>query len=485
MYNPKLKFILGIIILLISIITRFLQPEGGITLDEADYSIAARQGVIANYLDKNDTRTLRHWHGPLTTYTIIASTKILGQSESAVRLPNRIIGSLTPLILFIMAIYAFQNGVLIGAISGFILALMPISVQVSNVANMHTLATLFIVFSFYFLLLFIKKQKSWFLGILGITIGLLFTTLEYAFIITGIAFLVLLLYPTPYFEISITKIRVKSHTILAVFLILITILMIWGAGIFKLHIFKNLLFYIRYSKHGHPILFDGKLLHHLPQWAYLVWYWKLAPVFLILSIGSLFFLLYSLIKTRKAEFGVLSIFVLVLLITLLKQHIMSARYSVHIVPFLCLTIAILLTQIITTLKKVGYMITICLITLVTITNIPHIYSKTPGDPGYKEVANYLRNHATENVNLLSWYPGIIKFYLPEFKNIESYNSGGATSELMSLLESRYFDYIITYHNQVRRWPDDQGILYIKKYYLLEKTYYWQEEPVLWLYKKPD
>jgi hypothetical protein len=166
----------------------------------------------------------------------------------------------------------------------------------------------------------------------------------------------------------------------------------------------------------------------------------------------------------------------------MTQHIMSARYSVHIVPFLCIAIAMQFSVFLKRFRKPAFILIPVIVAMVIITNAPNIHSSMPGDPGFREAAEYLRNNANQNARILSWYPGVIKFYLPEFKNIDSYNSGGANEKLMELLRNNSFDYIILYHNQVKRWPNDSGIIYIKGNYTLEKTFNWKDEPVLWIYK---
>ena len=480
-----LKLLIGICIVIISAYFRFTQIDSSLTLDEADYSQAARKGLIANHLDTQGTRGLRHWHGPMVAYTIIFPTQLFGESEQSIRLSSRLIGSITPLAIYMLSQYALPFGFLVGAISGFLLAIMPISAQVSGVANMHTMATFLIIICFYLTVLFFKKRKIIFLYLLAIMIGLLFTTLEYAFIITMVTGIVFLLYPNQYLDLRPNKLRISRQFLCAVALMFLTIAIVWWAGIAKLHILKNFIFYLKYSKHGHPIEFGGKLLRHLPQWAYLYWYWKLAPAFLIMAVSSIFFLAYSTIKDRKnSTVIILSTYTFILLATLLFQHIMSARYSVHLIPFFCIAIAHMLVVILQKFQKLTYLIIPTLLLVVTATNLPHIYPSVHGDPGYREVAEYLRDKATRGARILSWYPGITQFYLPEFSKIDSYNSGGATEELMTLLKTGFYDYIIIYQNQVRRWPNDVGYLFIKENYLLEMTFYWDEKPVLWLYKSP-
>ncbi len=480
-----MAIVTSIAILVIAAIPRFTQPDESLSLDEAEYALAAQKGFRANYLDTENTRFERHYHGPMIAYMIRLGVLSFGQTEKAIRFPSRVIGVLTCLLLFWGCLWVFKNGFLMGAFSGLLLALSPVHAHVSGVANMHAPATFLIVAAFFQTLKAITSEKPKYLYLLAITLGLLFCTIEYGFIVSGIVVLCFLLTRNRHLYFETYRLRFSKSVFWAMIILIVTILLFWFAGIAKLYLLKNLLYYLRYSRHGHPILFRGELTYHVPWWAYLYWFSKLSPTWLVLSLAGLIFFIYRWIRQSALTADrVLAVFIFVLLMAMFRQHIMSARYGVYVIPFFCLLGATLLSEIFHRNAVVGSFMAIGVLVAIALTDYRHIQPTAQGDMGYREAAQYLQENATAEDKILTWYQPILRFYLPMHPEIYNYFSGGASLELLAELQANQYRYVLFYTSQIRRWPDDPGYLYVKEHYVLCNTIYYKGEPVIWIYRTP-
>lgn len=486
--NPQIKndVLFSVFIIIVAVLPHLRPGSEGLTLDEADYALAARQGIVANMLDNDNTRHLRHYHGPVVPYLIRLSTAIFGENEAAIRLPNRIIGILTCLLIFWGSIYIVgSKGAIIGFLAALSLAIMPTFVQVSGVANMHPLTAFLMLVTFFLTVKTIQTEKPVFLYILAGALGIMLATMEYGFVASFIVAVVFLITKNPFFSLYKFKPKFSIHVIWAVLIGFGIFFIVWPAGVLKLNLARNFWYYLRYSEHGHPILFQGDVVRHVPGWAYIHWFSEIAPVWLVLSVTSIIFLIFLVIKQRKfLPYRILGVYLLILFIVLLRQHIMSARYAIYLIPFLCIAIGILFSYILKA-GKVGTVLVAVLVVAQFATNYETLSSFDRGDPGYRQVAQFLKKEADKKNTILAWYQPILKFYLPEFQNTYNYNSGGANEQLMNRLKKGEFKYVIFYHNQILRWPEDPGYCYVKKHYQLVYTFEKGKKTYLWLYKFPN
>lgn len=482
----KKYFYLSVLILIVALLPH-LRPGGeGLTLDEAHYVFAAERGFVANMFDTGNTRHLRHFHGPVVPYLIHISSTLFGKNEAAIRLPSRIFGILTCILLFWGCIYIFRNrSANIGFLAAISLAIMPTFVQVSGVANMHPLTTFLFVASFFLTARTLETEKPVFLYILAGVLGIMLATMEYGLVALFIIAVLFLSTKNPFLSFYKFRPRASLSLLWASLVGLGTLFILWPAGVLKLNLARNFIYYLRYSEHGHPILFQGDLIRHVPGWAYIRWFLDIAPVWLLLSIMGVFFLGYLVIKYKQyLTYRILGFYILVLLIVLLKQHVMSARYAIYLIPFLCMAIGILFSYMLN-IGKTGILLVALLVTAQFAGNYKTLTSFGRGDPGYRQVANFLRNQADKDAGILTWYEPILKFYLPEFENVYNYNSGGADEQLMKMLKNKKFRYVLFYHNQIQRWPEDPGYLYVKEHYKLVYTFEKDGQTWLWLYKIPE
>lgn len=481
-FSDKKLWLLSLVLVIVAALPHVRYEANGLTLDEAEYALAARKGFVANWLDADGTREQRHFHGPLLTHAIHLCVLLFGESDFVVQLPSRIFGLLVPLTILWGCATIFPAGLRAGAVAAFSLAIMPTFVQVCGVANMHAMATFFIVLSFFLTIKMIESDKKRYLYLQAIVLGLLFSTIEYGIIIFGIIGLVLLLKKNPYFHITFRKITVSKHIIYAALVVIVTIGLVWIAGVVKLNFLRNLLYYLRYSEHGHPIWFNGQLTRHVPWWAYIVWFMDIAPAWLLLSLFGVATLTVHLYRSKFSTiYVILFLFLFILLAALFRQHIMSARYAIYVIPFLTLSGAIFLHMLTNRWRRAGVVLIAAALVVQAGTNLKMLADFSQGDPGYKQAASFIKNNARTSDRILAWYAPILRYYLDGFGKIYNYNLGPADPELLQKIERGYFRYIIYYHNQLRRWPDDPGYTRVKKDFILRYTFR-KEKEYLWLYE---
>ena len=475
---------IGLLLVLVAVLPHFRSKAVGLSYDEADYALAARKGFVANWLDLDQARQRRHFHGPLAVHLTGLSTVVFGKTEFAVRIFGRFFGILTVLLIYAGCTRLCRSGVLTGAIAALLLAVMPTFVQVSFTSVMHSLAAFLIVICFFLCVLLLQQAKTVYLYLIAISIGLLLSTIEYGFVVAGTVGLVLLFNKNPYLYIQFKPFRItfSRHLFYAFFALVCMVMLIWPAGVLKLNLVRNLLYYFQYSQKGHPILFQGQLIKHLPWWAYMYWFKQISPVWLYIALAGLVTAMISFLKDRSNSFyRTLLIFMIVLLFALFKQHIMSARYAIYVLPFLSILGAIFLISLRRYHKIYGTVILILLLGVTLYTNWTTLKEYGQGVPGYKQAANWLRQNAEKDDRILTWYKPVLEFYLDGFENIYNYNSGNTSEKVMSLLKRGYFSYVIYYKNQRQRWPNDPGYEYITKHYNLVYVFEKENEEFLWLY----
>ncbi len=478
-----LKLLISIVILASALWMRLPRSEGGLTLDEAEYTLAAQEGIVANHFDSGSTRYQRHFHGPVLSYLITTQLHFWGDSEESVRFPSRLAGALTCLVLFWGCLLCWPHGLHVGTLAGLLLAFMPIHIQVSMLANMHATALLLVVSIFFVTLKMVSRSHPGYLYVNAMLLAILFATIEYGFIVTAILGVVLVLTPNAHLGIRNRRLYISRHLWGAIAVLIVTLTLVWSAGVLKLNVLKNLYYYLQYSAHGHPIKLLGTVYYHLPWWSYIYWYYAIIPVFLIATLISLVIAGVRAVATRfEVRYRVFWIFMIVLLAALFRQHIMSARYSVYIIPFLCMAFAFSLVYLKRRLPApAGWTVLLLALVLTGVDYAHSIDRSLRGDPGYKQAARYLRQHAAPQQRILAWYKPVLQFYLPEFDRIENYNSGHIDSLVFERIQTGYYSYVLYYHNQINRWPQDPGYLYVKSNHQPVYTYCDDESCFLWLY----
>ncbi len=163
----KLTIILLVLILLASFIIRIYKIDSAppsLTWDEA--AVGYNAWTIANY-GKDEWgesfplvfKSFGDDKQPIPFYTVALSVKLLGLSEFSTRLPFVIFGTLTVLVIFLLAKELFN--VLTGFFAAFLLALSPYHIHFSRFSHEGTLALFFFVLALLLFYLSFKKHRWW------------------------------------------------------------------------------------------------------------------------------------------------------------------------------------------------------------------------------------------------------------------------------------------------------------------------------------
>jgi len=480
--------LLALLLLIIAALPHIFAPNSDITLDEADYVRAAQKGFIANSFDLQGTRITRHYHGPMLAHLVHLSTSIFGVNEFAIKLPNRIISVLTVLLIFFGCIWVIpKKGVWIGFLSALLLGTLSTYIQVGGVANMHTLTNFLSMACFFLTIKIFQQPQDKYLYWIAFLLALNFTSMEYAYVSLAAMGICLLLFPNPYFHISKKEFTFSSKLFIAIGIIIVTMLIFWSASLLKLNILRNFVYYLRYSSSGHPIHFRGELTRHVPWWAYIYWFFKISPMWIITVLLGLGYSFIKLYKTKEIFFKIFTVFNVIFLAALFKQHIMSARYAIYMLPFLSIAGGLLLYDIAARAKKAAPVLVLIFFILLGYTSWDVFIELNfkSGDHGYQEAAAYLTEHIQDDETILTWYKPVLEFYFQEDNPITNYNSGGTDHKVLQLVRDGNFTYVLYYQSQVRRWPEDKSYLYVKENFELVYTHTYNGREWLWLYKMPE
>ncbi len=480
-----INVLIPILLLIIAALPRFFFALGSLSLDEADYTLASMKGFWANYFDTDFTRELRHYHPPVFVYLVSLCTWLGGTSEFFIRLPSIVFGVLNCLLLYFGSCVLFdKHQRLIGFISSFLLAIFPLHIDASKQAVWHCMSSFLSTLILIIFIHSLKKHKDRFLFIIFIIFGVYFATFEYSFIV-GIALIISILMV----ENVWTS---KKELIAALFIVgllslfsLIILIFLWAGGVLRLHLFKNLIFFVKYAKQGHPVYFLGKTVYHLPWWSYIYWYVQAYPLFLILFISGLIYLAYLLFsKKLEKHLLPLPIFLTIFLAAMFRQHIIVPIYSLHTTPIFCLLGGMLAAHLLTNHNLYLKFVSITFLLFLTITSAFSVIRSQDNDNQFKDTAQFLESAASPTDAILSWYGSILKVYLPNHR-IESYPFGNIDTSLLDKIKMHKFKFIIFHKCYLERWPDDPGYKYVRKNLRFLKKYMSNDITLLEIFEDQD
>ncbi len=529
----KSDCILMLFLLTFSLALRLPYTDTPLSPDGAEYIKAAEMGFFANYLDKGtlgikdtikyylgignidydpdkDVLRLRHQHPPLLIYLICLFVHFFGFSEVIMRAPSILFGSLTPVLLYVASLLVFdKNKRYIGFMSGFILAITPVHVYASKVASWHAMFTFFVLATIFSFVYSLKKENNKWLYITFVLLAISYLTLELALGVLISLILSLILIKNKWIQISKKGLFVSKTLILAPVLSFFVFVALWPAGI--VNIFKNHAYFFIHKMVGSPTLFMGQVSNHLPWWTYIYWsFTQFTSLFLIFGF-SLIFSSY-LFFTKKLDKRYLPILLcLLVLLSMTMFHPRKLHYLSSTLPLFSLLSAISIVHIINN-KKHLFSITILLVLILSLFNIPQALLTVPGTVGYKDAAQYFETEAEEDTAIFSWYSGILSYYLPEYnlsnyfplteksgqvfeirkRNINIYSGYIVTDEdRLKDIQSGKYEYLVFYYEQVELWPEDKGYLYAKENCTMVKDFPFElteiynpileKNPNLWIY----
>lgn len=138
-------------------------------------------------------RSLDDFKMPAQLYLIVASEKVFGISDFAVRFPSALLGSLTVILVFLLSLELFRNKS-IALFASFFTATAPWNVQFSRMASEANVALFFLCLGILSFLYGLRKNP-WFLALSSLSVGFsMYTYLSYRVLSPLIALLLVFLY---------------------------------------------------------------------------------------------------------------------------------------------------------------------------------------------------------------------------------------------------------------------------------------------------
>lgn len=441
-------------------------PKRLLTYDETDYAVAASRGIAANYLDKNTTSLFsfvkqglsdyllnkhteisktvrnskdvvfyRHFHPPFTVYMGRILTLIGGENEFFFRLSSTVfVLLLIPLVYFLLLILFPQYGRIPSILSSFFISISPVLRQVGILFLPHAIYTFFAAASLFPIVAFLKTSNNKFLYITGALMGFSFLTLEYAWLIV-LTFLLSLLLNRKYLRIDKKGFYLSWQIFLSFIITFGIYFILYPAGIIKLGILKEYLFYLYIA----VIKSEAwKSLYTLSMFSSLL---KDFPVDTIIILFSFLTGLYLLMK-RKIEIYFLPFFIYIgtfLIIYTLRTN-QGPIYIASCYPPLYIIAGVILTYFYKkiSLKRIKIPLLATLLIVLFFSNFMYLRKPVIGNDFVKPAIEFLRNNTDkEDKILVSFgYMPTLSYYLPEL-DIDMVHLSDTPKYLTEKLENEF------------------------------------------------
>lgn len=262
--------------------------------DEADYTLAARQGFLANYLETSaiptqaflikglktfligdlpvlsreirasgDVSFFRHYHPPFTVYLISLTDNLFGSKEFTLRLAIWFVATLTiPVVYWQLRLMLPDNGHWIGMLAATLIATSPMIHTTSAMISVHPLYVLTAILTFTWLIRFFQTNRIQYFYLFVACLAWAFTVNEYAIILSCVCLLCMILIPNDILTVTRRRISIDHHMFGGLVCLFGVFIILWPGGILKLTALKSYiyLFYIVFVKstlsYGAHTLFD-------------------------------------------------------------------------------------------------------------------------------------------------------------------------------------------------------------------------------------
>ena len=348
--------------LAVTVVAAYLHSGGMhnvIAWDEAHYILAASEGIVANAWETGSLNgDLRHWHGPMMSYMITASTAIFGNDEWAARLPTLIIAALTCGLVVLTVVDLTRHhhrhvSYMAGLFAGLMLATSPASIELAGVVQPHAYVILFIVLNIWTLCRYVRDLQRRDAVLFGLTLTGQFLCMEYGPVMLIISLTALLFTHPDRLGLQLKKPWIKRNKqsrwpvpcihrdiIIAAATSIVTLTILWPAGVLRGGAAMNFGYYLLYAAHGHPILFQGEMVTHLPKYAYALWYGIDYPLLLAgMCVGTLLAMWHAW-QVRTPVTIALAIFTFGLIGSVHAAHIMMISKSIFMIPAIAIASAV-------------------------------------------------------------------------------------------------------------------------------------------------
>jgi hypothetical protein len=328
--------------------------------DEADYTVAANQGLLANYTDANalsfadfiasgtgaggdrskrtelselvrergDIPFLRHYHGPLSTYWLIVGRALGATGEPSMRAWFLVLLGVLALVSFAIATIVHQLDAPVAMLPAVLLLGSSISIGAMSLISPHALYAITSLLSLALLshAMSTGNERNWYLAVGALALA--FLSVEYALLLAA--------------TFGVCAWLARRHLVRpggmirfilrSLGLLLLVIGVLWVGGIVKLTLVKNYLFFayfslVRSAAYGSNSLLDV-WSHHFSN----------APVACAVALAAL---VYGLVRIRRDRHLLpYVLYPLLVLSTSLRNSSMAPSYVSSIFPPLFMLAAV-------------------------------------------------------------------------------------------------------------------------------------------------
>ena len=358
-WNPLgwlLPTIIGAILLYLNL------DKGLLQYDEADYTTAAKQGFLANYLDttalptgeffrkgardvllgehgslahevreRNDVNIYRHYHAPLTFYLLALGGGLLGESDVSFRFVVFLTAVLIiPVVYWSVRQILGETGKWTGLLAAFLVAVSPMMYTTSVAISVHALYVALTILAVTRQVQYFQTQRIRDFYIFAGLLGLAFLANEYALFLFIASLLSFLVVPNEILSLDRKQLRLSLHFFGGMILCGLLFFLLWPAGILKLSALKSYIFFAYFA-------FVKKELAYGAQTISQIWLSRFLadPIESAVIIFGVGFALYGFLrkKIEQAQLPLLIYPIVIFFANLLNKASFNT-YVISMYPFL-------------------------------------------------------------------------------------------------------------------------------------------------------
>jgi 4-amino-4-deoxy-L-arabinose transferase-like glycosyltransferase len=470
--------------------------------------LAAREGVTANAWDQGSVYQQRRYHPPLLSYIIIINNNIFGGDDFNARVFSMIAGALACFIvgLSIYRLTGERSAVPDGseltfssdgggagwagaAFGGLMLCLLPVHLYISRTANWDAVYSFFSVTTLYALSRYLLNRRRRTLAAAGLSGLLSFLTCEIGLSLLP-AFLAVLLVDAG----RSSRARVLGRWGRMLGVVLIALVVLWPAGVFKLDILRTLQFRI----------FDSSVVARKLPWYgfYTKLFGQSAVYSIVMAAGLAAFITVwvrrsTKVSTRRRSIHAYLISMAPFLVYVLTVFALSLKqrlvYIHHIADMFAPLTVLAVSAIVVlsrSLKPAGRaavvvlgVAVIALSALAAANDDPAVVG--PQElPGLVGLSEFLEHH--EGARAYYYYSYAVDYYLPD-NTVEGGRGRFWTAAKISELKNEGYDLIISDYTMLN--DDFPSIAALAaslspEYELTETIHHLRtDEPVVWIFKR--
>jgi hypothetical protein len=444
------------------------------TFDEADYMYAASKGFLASYLDRpsltiadfaragirsgahsgesrnlseyirryDDITLYRHFHGPLYFYLLRASEALLGTDETVARWTSLFSLVLLAVIVFVGSLFlSTQEGASAGLLgSGFVL-LSATSVETARWVSPHSLYAACAVATLFFLAKLVQTNTPRHLYGALFCLGLAFLTVEYAPLLL-VVLLITIWIRWRYLFCGWPRRQLLIFSLKCALIPLVLMAVVWPAGIIKLTLVKNYLFF-GYWVMLRPEGFGTDSPFHI--WAVRI---VSSPVEWLLLLSLTCYFCYLLFRNRQELYLLpFSLYAALLFLVNLKNRSPSPYYLSSLIPCLGVISGFTFFRIIPKGIHLRAAVAALVWLALVVNNFLFYYREvettpTP-DEGLVKVVSILRDSGVTRECLLlpNIYRPTVHYYFQQ-ADLRSYTARDGTEAIRGALNNKEFNGVI-------------------------------------------